>query len=663
MSLRRVEIRILFSKSSAINGSTLEIKFNKAVKESSVIESSGVNAGTLVDGLLVVKPEVSGSLSIGTENAAKAELSEDGKTLTVYLGAKIDGKYTYQITKDVVTSKDGSEQFPEANGKFEIADTVKPTVESVKAVSKYTFEINLSEPVATSSTNGIDATLDDESVMTTPAPALSNNNKTITVTLDPTKATANQDITLVIPKLSDFAGNNASPITKTIQVSDADKTAPTVQSVVATSPTTVLVTLDEAATVDTSTANLILFNGTALTATNIAPVADDKTKTKFEVTVSSTTTVSDLTLKAGLFTDLSGNKTTKDYSKLVSFTEDKVAPEIEKQEVQYVSSTENKLVLTFSEKVTKALSSDLTFKYNDEYGVEKTVTVPTTNVSLDGTGKVATITLKDNTASTPVALPLDKEYTFEIAKGYFKDTFSNDLEKQTVSFKNTAAASTVKTKLKATIGTATTTVDGQYVAISFDKAVDPASATDVANYAVEGSTVKSVKLHANSNSGATVHVYLAPDTVKISGNYDVTVKNVKGYADNITANESTTKSVALKENVAAKFVSKTLTFTGSTTNTTKATLTFNELLAKATLINTKVVYDVYIDGTKSTTITAAATATTAPAADSKSVEVTITKDLSEEIAAGKSVVLKPTAAYGLTDVVGNLASTDDITLN
>ncbi|WP_041470604.1 hypothetical protein [Geobacillus sp. GHH01] len=183
--------------------------------------------------------------------------------------------------------------------------------------------------------------------------------------------------------------------------------------------------------------------------------------------------------------------------------------------------------------------------------------------------------------------------------------------------------------------------------------MDVASATNVANYIVEDAQVQKVELVSNSDSGARVRVYLADNTVEVSGNYNVTVKGIKGFYSNVTEMDPVTKNIFITENVRPT-VSKVAidSFTGSATN---LTLTVSEPVTNADATTND--YALYIDGVEVTnkTVTVAAQSTAA-----NTLSVVINEDLSDELAAGKSVKLVAKDTLDIQDVNNNKISASDI---
>lgn len=633
-----VVTELTVASAQAIDAGTIQVKFNTEVKESSVVTTTDT-----ISTAFTLAEDVASATSVDLKNA-KAELLEDGKTLNIYVPTTLEGNYKLSIAKDEVLTKDGKIALAATESKFNIVDKTRASIVDIKNTSKYVFEINVSEPVTKDSLAGITAKLADGTpVKFEKSATLKNNNKTIVVTVEAgnKQVEAGKDITVLIPTLTDFAGNVSVPLTQTIKVSNADITEPTLVSATALSNKKIELTFDEA--VSTIDVAKVKFNGQAVSSVEVK--ATDKTKAIVTLATAQDTAAY-LVLEADAATDLSGNKSVKT-SKLVTFVGDKVEPTIVSNSVQKMGA-EDYLVMKFSEKVAlNGAAEALVFKSKNQYGVEVPVTLTTPDVSAvsdtDNTEfkiNLSSLNLKEGTA-----------YSVELAKGYFVDTFANELAKTTVNFTFNPANTDATKKLVAKVE-ATDLVDekGRYVTVNFDKTVDAASAEAASNYAVEGATVASVKLVENNASGAKVKVYLQEGTVELSGNYDVTVQNVKGYTATIAPMDTLVSSVYLIENVAATVKNQTLVFAKDTSTT--ATLSFTEALATD---NTNTDYVLFVDGKKST-------ATVTTAVNGSDVVVTITADLSSEIAAGKSVVLKATEAFNIQDENKNYASTVDVVL-
>lgn len=621
----------------AVDAGTIQVKFNTEVKESSVLNTQ---TGVVSSAFNLVKDVTSGD-TVSLTNA-QAELLEDGKTLNIYVGTKLEGNYKLNIAKDKVVTKDSKMALAAVEAKFNIVDKTRASIVNVKNSSKYVFEINVSEPVV--STGTITAKLADGTSVISGTPTIKNNGKTIVVTVDADnkQVEAGKDVTVVIPALTDLAGNVSVPLTQTVKVSNADITEPTLVSATALSNTKIELAFDEVvSTIDTAK---VKFNGQAVSSVEIK--STDKTKAIVTL-ASAQTTAAYLTLDANAATDLSGNKSVA-ASKLVTFVGDKVAPTIVSNSVQQINGADF-LVLKFSEEVTAETISSLAFKYTDKFGVEKSLplTSPVITEVEGSKGTEYKIALNDSFKE-------DVSYSVELAKGSFKDAFANELAKTTVNFTFNPSDTAATKKLVATVAGQGVDDKGRFITVNFDKTVEKASAEAISNYTVEGATVTSAKLVANDNSGAEVKVYLQEGSVELTGNYEVTVQNVKGFSSTIAAMDKTVERIAITENVAATVKDQTLVFG---TNTTVATLTFSE----AVIAGSAEDFELYVDGKK---VDMNAIAAVAVSGEDTKLTVTISgKDLSEDIAAGKKVVLKATESFDIKDANSNFASTVDVVLN
>ncbi|MED1791138.1 hypothetical protein P4V54_00495 [Brevibacillus nitrificans] len=636
---------------SAINAKELVVEFNQAVKASSVVAPASATApevaGTLVDGVV--------NVDSAPADTYVASLSKDGKKLTISAGAGTwQGAHSIEFIADKVETADGKAKLEGFVKAFTFTDDVRASITGVDFVSKYVYKVNFSEPVV--STGTVSAKLADGTAVTfVGTPAV--DGKSYTVALDPATA-VNKEITVNFPALEDGAGNISIPLTAKVTISGADTVKPAVTSANATSPTTIKVKFAEAITnVD---ATKVKFNGTAVAAGDAVVNADDNTV--LDITVPATTTSGALLLEAGAVEDLNGNQNAA-FSKAISFANDTVAPTVASTEV--FKDGNNKLRVTFSENVSKvAGGAGLTLKYTDEFGVAKTVAVADAAINVDAVdNKIVVVDL--------VGVKENVSYTVDIPAGYFEDTFKNPSVLKTVSFVNNASAATTKLALIDTnpiqavdtvAGTATRTDSGAFVDVQFKDAVEAASATNKANYAVEGAEVEKAELVYNDPATATpagakavVRVYIKDDTVEESGNYNVTVSGVKGYNASVTEIKSTTKNVQIAENgrptvTAASFDAFDATAPGSTT----VKLTFSEVIDTD---GAGADFDLYVAGVKVT----AATVTTGAAGSSELI-VTIDKDLSADVAANKAVKLVAKSSLDLVDAVGNKAKVTEVTV-
>ncbi|AGE23757.1 S-layer protein [Geobacillus sp. GHH01] len=404
---------------SAINAKELVVKFNKAIDKNTIIDDKGTSAtgdDTLKSGVVKIN---------GSDAASNyASLSADGKTLTIQLASYTAGaNVKFELINDgtnYVKSVDGK-KVPAYAGLVTTEDTTRAELTKVEYVTPEKVRVYFSEPVQNPAAGELTvAYADGTSVSLTPTqPSGAAVNY---VEFDISGLTAGKDTKITFNGIKDYANNVSKPISVTVKKDDSDKVAPTVQSIVATSPTTFEIKFSE--NLKTIGAGAVKVNGTAVTGAGTSVAISSTDSSVVKVTLASPVTgVVPVVVEADVARDFNGNKNTE-FTQLVNFNADKVAPEIQSYKVVNKNS-ENYLVLTFSEAVSKVSTANLDFKYTDKFGVTQTITVPNSNVSVTSDAKVVEIKLEDN--ATPAAdLPSNIAFTVDIPKGFFKDGFNND---------------------------------------------------------------------------------------------------------------------------------------------------------------------------------------------------------------------------------------------
>jgi len=628
---------------SAINGSTLQMKFTSPVSKD-IIDSASKNLKAATSNAITLNGTAIGTLP--------AELSEDGKTLTVYSTSTAwDKSYTVKVARDVIAGQKEGTWVEGFEGVVAFNDSTRPTIESVTPVSKYVFDVNLSEPVKSPITPTAKYT-DGSGSVNVVNQVLRNNNKTIRVTLN-SSTTVNKEVSLLFPALTDITGNIQVPTVTKVTVTNADITKPTLSSTKALSDRVIEVKFSEELGQDALALANIKVNNIALSGSDTAVVKSTDPTVVVVTLVTSSAITSDIvpvTFALDTVKDLAGNGNVA-FSTLVNVSADKTGPVLASSKV--VADTTNKLKLVFDEAIKTTPAADVNAFYMDTFGVKQELKIESSTMVLDSTdtsNKTVLVDLKDGAS---VALAANVDYTIEFAEGDFTDNFNNKSKAFNVNFNNNGSAT--PTKLKLDGGIAGTTKPGT-ISVKFDQAVDPVTAGNIANYSVEGSTIKKATLVANSTAGATVDLELTDGSVEVTGNYNVTVQNVKGFYSSIVAMSTTTQNIAINENVRPGVVNVVVNeFTGSATN---LTLTFSEAVSSNAL-GADMHYELFIDGTKAAvgeTVTLAAITT------ANTGTVTIAKDLSVAIAAGKVVTLKPVTTNDIKDAKLNKIKNDVITV-
>jgi hypothetical protein len=201
--------------------------------------------------------------------------------------------------------------------------------------------------------------------------------------------------------------------------------------------------------------------------------------------------------------------------------------------------------------------------------------VTSNNEIYSGKNLTYTGTVKD----TVVTLVLNKSqvengtYTITVPNGFVQDSFMNTSTSQSVVLKKDSDASGV---LQAPKSVAQSPIDPSILYITFDNMLDLATAQNVANYYITGTTIISAELTDNTTTGAIVKLTLAKGSVAATAVYPITISNLIGYQHSYTAMTTYKTTLVLNENKAPALVNNpvysfprsiTLTFDESITGT------------------------------------------------------------------------------------------------
>ncbi|MFJ7952301.1 S-layer homology domain-containing protein [Lysinibacillus sp. NPDC096418] len=632
----------------AINATQVVVEFNKAVDKDTVIDSTSK----------AVKNVTFKSLDGKVVENATGELSKDGKTLTITAGkATTGGAQTvfegrYDITIDKVKDTNGKDvvKYEAKNVDFG-KDTAAPTILNVEKVNSSKVKVNFSEPL---SVEGNWTFTDAKGDAVAVTKSFTTGDSAVVLTIDGA-IKAGTEITATVIGAKDQAGNliNPNPTSVKFTKGDKDSVAPEVTEVTAKGLNKFEIKFSEE--VQGLALENILVDGTALTSADVA-VVDKDDKTKYNVELNSA-------LAAGLHkvevksttnspvTDLSG-EALKDFSKLVEFKADTLAPKFVKSEIVVDATTkEEKLVLTFDKEIKEPASfttaATAAIELNkDLVTTEGKLTAGqlTVNAKDKKQLEVALKTVKFTPANgTEASLAKDATYTVKFAKGFIADTntTANQAEAFTITFKR-GEDGTATTSDKPEV-TSVTATDSNTVTVVFDKEVDGVSATTAANYAISGLEIEKAALSKDTNGVAnTVTLTLKKGTNTLDGDRDLTIQNVK--AKNGVVMDTVTKTVAnMKENVAPTVV--TAKYTNTTAGeVTELTLTFSEAVTVSADA-----FELFVgDSTTGTSVT-----NTAVTSAAKEVKVTV-KLSADQIAKGITVKL----ADGAIVKDGNLNELD-----
>ncbi|KMZ43950.1 MULTISPECIES: hypothetical protein [Bacillales] len=569
--------------------------------------------------------------------ALSGKLSEDGKTLTVTTANAVSKRYNVVI--DGIKAKDGS-----AFAKYDdvvtfAADTTAPAIVSTVKDSASTFTVTFSEPIkqiGTVTYKYADGTPVADGHVTH---NFTTTTDKVTFTLTSNIASGKTVIATVIGA-QDTASNllTPNPATVTMVKGALDGVAPTVSAIAQTGADTFTVKFSEQLAANPT----ISIDGVDVAGDKVVKNATDSTL--YTVTAPAVLDGAK-TIAVKDFNDLSGEVGAAT-SKVVVFTKDAAAPKVASSNV-VVDATDSKqyLELTFDKDVkvaTGKVNGTGTFVKDH---ITNTITATETDVKQDATNKkVVRVNLDAllGDVATDVegaTYNLDLKFTGVTSAA---DVAVEDAKATFTRGKDGVPASDAVVKVTAVEqGT-----DNNKVKVTFDQAVDGASATNAANYKIDGAVVESVTLlPAVTANGATTQVAilnLKAGSNEFTGTRNINISNVKALGSTKVMEPFHTTGTELKENVAPVVVSAKLT------GTEEITLTFSE----AVLDDSAKDFEVLIEGKSQGTVETVTTGIGSTAVTT--VKVAIAAVDKDKIA--KGISLKALDTIDVKDAAGNALS-------
>ena len=652
---------------SAINGAQLVVKFTQPINVDDVVTTTA-GVTTLNASVLTVNDSaVTGSTYV-------ASVSEDKKTVTILANTPItnwDGYYTVKLLDGAVKSADGK-FVPEAQFTINAEDKTAPTVSSVTKTSATTYRVNFSEPiknagslVATYKASGKSATADLNVVSTNMAKGY------IDVQITGANVPNGAVINLSWLGVQDYSGNlaNPNPLELEITKGEKDGVAPTVTSIKTTALNKFEIEFSEEVNLAVTQ---IKIGGNALadgTTTGQTPaqaklVQDKDNKKKYTVTLADVKSSGDIisvSIDKGV-TDLSGEvlSSTADYVKAIQFNNDVTAPTLVSSSVKKDVSGKEFLHLVFDENVTLSTPSGASAKmvYNGLTSIGTLTTVAP--IAVSGTdnkewkielGHATTQFTSTTPSAAAAALVNNATYTFDLV-GLATDLAGNAIASKSVTFNRGTDTSAVTQYVTSIVQGST----NSEISVNFANNVDLATATNTANYAVQGAVVEKAEVIAGTLNRVLLTIKDGSNTQ--TGARNVTVSGVKTAAgENMT--KAHTQAVTLKENVAPKF---TATLTANNTIELKFSEAVTASTASTGVIDTND-FVVYVDDVA----VAATVATVANGVAVDTVTVTLTSaltDLSKKVEvagkAGNDVVDAQAVAASGAVIVGNKLGTSKV---
>ncbi|KMT22899.1 hypothetical protein [Clostridium cylindrosporum] len=564
---------------NSINATQVEVKFNKAVDPTSLFTEG--NSGAF-------KATVTfRSIDSVTDGTLSGKLSTDGKTLTVTSTKVLEKRYDVVID-NIKTTDD--KDIAKYSAIITInADKIAPSIVSTSRITSTTFKVVFSEPIKSLGT--VSYKLANGTVVAGSGKGVTNDfvagAKEVIFTVGSDVA-ANKEVIATIIGAQDQAGNLLTPNPATVSLvkGDKDGVAPTVASITQTGAKTFAVKFSE----ELQAKPTVKINGTTVDAGNL--VKDTTDATKYNVTASAVLDGA-TTVAVESFADLSGEAGTN-VNRVVTFVKETAAPKVVSSAV-VTDGTNKKEYLEFTFDKDVELSTSKVAATSASY-VKDYVT--TTIGAIAG----KTVDYKVSTNKKVVRVDLATLLNGNDIKGAaysLKLSFSGVTSGAGVAADTTTASFTrgedgvVANTTVVAVKSVAQGADNNKVNVTFDNAVDGASATNAANYKIDGAVVESVTLNpAETADGVTTQVAvlnLKDNSNSFSGIRNVNIANVKALQSTKTMN-AYAGTVSINENVVPIVVSAKLT------DSDKVTVTFSEEVTNAEADTND--FELYIGGVK-----------------------------------------------------------------
>jgi len=537
---------------SAINAKKLEVKFTNEVNETDA---------TTPGKYTVVGIDLTG---------ANFELLDDNKTVVITLAntKEIANNTTFVLNVDEVQSKaDANVKTPKFTTTIKFNDVVKPSITDVAYPQSGVAVIKLTEELKDKGTVKVFA--DGAEVLTVNS-ALTEDSKGIELT----GLVANKEYNVVILGAKDWSNNliTPNPAEVTVKSTVVDTAAPEVSSVKAVGLTKLEVKFSEPLknqAAPAAPANYLTLTGVGAG----VQTYDAKTNT---VTVAFNTAeapgVKAVTVKS--YKDLAGNDG-KDFVQNVVFGE--IVPTVTKTEV-VKENADTFVKLTFNTDVVAAApAGNITGTVTTPENVVKTVTIPVSDLTVDGTdNKIVKIKVTGQNAG---------KYALTVPKAAFAPALSEDLK---VAFDLTATVDSSVPAVAQVGGSDQVVITNKTVTVTYTNDMGQ-SALDVNNYTVSGKKVfKSAIFKENEK---TVELTFNDSDIKYDGNYELEISSSVKGKNGVALAKPYTYTGDFKENVAPTIAQAQ--FNGSD----KIVLTFSENVWSDDDVAG---IEVLVDGTKAT---------------------------------------------------------------
>ncbi|MBE1556639.1 S-layer homology domain-containing protein [Sporosarcina limicola] len=541
------------TKVKSINATQLEVSFSTAVAANSVLNADGsFIAGTVtlwtLDGVTAIP--VSG------------KLSADGKVLTVTTTAPLSKRYDFKVEN--LKSKDGKTIDKYTEMITIAADKTAPTILNVERVSASQMKVKFSEPMKAFTATTFK--YEDGSAVNGITGVITTGANEIIFTMD-TNVSVTKRIVATFIGAQDQAGNLITPNPATVSFlkEGADGVAPVITSITQSGATTFAVKFSEQLIGNP----IVTVGGIAVTTI----VKDATDSTTYNVTVGSVLDGAK-TVAVSSFSDLSGEAGVTT-SKVVTFVKDSNAPRVVTSAVvQDATNGKEYLELTFDKNINLATAPAISNvsgvgTYVKDFVTSDSTNFATTQVSYKNASdkKVVRVELNAFLGTTGFKAAT---YTLDLTFTNLASDTATAVSTAHVTFTRGEDGSSVSNPVVAVTSIVQNAGNNNKVNVTFDKAVDGASAINPTNYKIDGAIVESVTLNPVVGGTQVAVLNLKADSNAFTGIRNINIENIKALGSSIVMEPYFTNTVLLTENVAP-----TVTF-AKLTDVNKVTLIFSE---------------------------------------------------------------------------------------
>lgn len=523
---------------------TIIAVFGSPILESTVIGTNGILSSNIE---IKMGKDVKNVLA-SDPGTLKASLSADKKTLTITTEKSMSGNYGINFTSNIKTTDNiALEAYYKA---INYADTTGPYIvqttlddSGLVAIIQFNEVVNFDNLKISGAALVNSATAADPTTLNLLSNKLNyivaDDKKSLSINMASMIATDRGKLfSVYISGIKDTVGNLPATVyvTAYLQTDTSPKPQARVQSVVRTAYNTITVTFDRAI----QTPGYISISGGSW----IPGKVDTTDKKKVNYTLVTPTELAYTGAKAvqvGYYnsynvisTDTSAN-TMQSY--MADFTVDASQPML----TQYSYDADTSIMtLTFNKNVSLANATGI---FTARYASSSDEISPNTNVSYTQ----VTHTLGNNVIQIKLSnISLLGTYTFTINSGVVYDNYKNPNVARDITINNTSSTSA---ELPAPYRVYQSTTNPDQIVVEFANKLDKPSAETVSNYVIAGVTIIKAELTKNtSDTGATVTLTMAPDSVAVTVARPVTITGVRGYNNSYGPIKGFSTSLEVKEN-------------------------------------------------------------------------------------------------------------------